>query len=190
MRLKQPGRQRRGAIIPLVAITLIALLGMVALAIDIGMVAVAKTQAQNAADTGAMVGVRTFNGQTGYNLANAPINAITAATQNKIFSSYVTGSPGSIANPSADTYTSGAVTVECGGYYYIYNDANPASEGFQITIPGKAATEPYTAVRATITTTSPIFFGAIWGATPFNVKAHAIAAHRPRDVLIIMDLSG
>src|SRR6266480_3504387 len=114
MRLIDSRQKRRGAVIPLVAITLVALMGMVALAIDIGMVAVAKTQAQNAADTAAMAGIRTFNGQSGYNLTNAPVNAVTAATQNKIFSSNVSGDPASIANPSADVYTSGAVTVECG----------------------------------------------------------------------------
>ncbi|MBI1832152.1 MAG: hypothetical protein HYR84_11960 [Planctomycetes bacterium] len=190
MRLQPTQQPRRGAIIPLVAISLIALMGLVALAIDIGMVAVAKTQAQNAADAAAMVGVRTLNGQNGYNLSNAPVNAITAATQNKIFGTAISASPGSISIPSADVFTSGAVTVECGGYYYIYNDANPSTEDFKIVIPGKVDSEPYTAVRATITTTSPVFFGSIWGASPFNVKARAVAAHRPRDVVIIMDLSG
>jgi hypothetical protein len=190
MRLKDPRKIRRGAIIAYIAAFNVFLLAMVAIAIDIGMVAVAKAQAQNAADVSAMAGVRTFNGQSGYNLTNAPINAVTAATQNKIFSSAVTGNPASIANPIADTYTSGSVMVECGGYYYIYNDANPSTEGFQIVIPGKSSTEPYTAVRTTITTTSPIFFGSIWGASPFNVIARAVAAHRPRDTVIIMDVSG
>ncbi len=190
MRITQTSVKRRGAIIPLVAICLVAILGMVALAIDIGMVAVAKTQAQNAADIAAMAGVRTFNGQTGYNLTNASVNAVTAAVANKIFNANITGNPASIANPSTDVYTSGQVTVECGGYYYIYNDASPSTEGFQIVIPGKSGTEPYTAVRATVNSTSPIFFGAVFGASPFNIKAHAIAAHRPRDVVIIMDLSG
>ncbi len=182
--------QRRGAILPLVALSLIAIMGLVALAIDIGMVAVAKTQAQNAADVSALAGVRTLNQQAGYNLPTMQVNAVTAATQNKIFNTAISGNPASIANPSTDKYVSGAITLECGGYYYVYNDSNPATEGFQLVIPGKAATEPYTAVRATINTTSPVFFGAVFGASPFNIKATAVAAHRPRDVVIIMDLSG
>ena len=190
MRLRDPRNNRRGAIIAYIAAGNVFVLALVALAIDIGMVAVAKTQAQNAADTAALAGVRTFTGQAGYNLSNVPVNAVTAATQNKIFSNYVTGDPKSINNLSTDVYTSGSVTVECGGYYYVYNDNNPSAEGFQIVVPGKSASEPYTAVRVTIQTTSPIFFGSIWGASPFNVKAHAGAAHRPRDVVIIMDLSG
>src|SRR6516162_6801806 len=190
MRLRDPRNNRRGAIIAYIAAGNVFVLALVALAIDIGIVAVAKTQAQNAADTAALAGVRTFTGQAGYNLSNVPVNAVTAATQNKIFSNYVTGDPKSINNLSTDVYTSGSVTVECGGYYYVYNDNNPSAEGFQIVVPGKSASEPYTAVRVTIQTTSPIFFGSIWGASPFNVKAHAGAAHRPRDVVIIMDLSG
>ena len=46
--------RRRGSVLPLVVISLVALVGFVALAIDVGLIAVAKTQAQNAADTAAM----------------------------------------------------------------------------------------------------------------------------------------
>ncbi len=190
MRLQNQKTIRRGAIIPMVAICLVAILGLVALAIDIGMVAVAKTQAQNAADAAAMAGTRTFNQQSGYNLTSVPKNAIMAAVANRIHSATIKGDPNSVVSPSTDVYTSGDVKIECGGYYYIYNDSNPAAEKFDIVIPGKSASEPYTAVRATITSTSPLFFGNVFGASPLNVKATAVAAHRPRDVVIIMDLSG
>jgi Flp pilus assembly protein TadG len=62
--LRQP---RRGSILPLVAICLIALIGMLALAIDLGVLAVARTQCQNAADLGALAGVRTLNGAANNN---------------------------------------------------------------------------------------------------------------------------
>ena len=81
--------------------------------------------------------MRTFNGQSGYNLTNASVNAVTAATQNKIFSSNVSGNPASIANPSTDVYTSGDVNVECGGYYYIYNDANPPPKNSRSSSPAR-----------------------------------------------------
>src|SRR4051812_1808580 len=122
MKLRNTPNRRRGVIIPLVALSLVAMLSLVALAIDIGMVAVAKTQCQNAADSAALAGVRTFNQQSGYNLSNAPINAVKAATANKIFTSYVVGDWSSVAATGTDVYTSGNVKIECGGYYYIYND--------------------------------------------------------------------
>jgi len=80
--------------------------------------------------------------------------------------------------------------VECGGYYYVYNDSKPAAEAFTIVIPGKASTEPYTAVRATIQTTSPIFFGAVFGANPFTVRPTPSPPIGRANVVIIMDLSG
>src|ERR1022692_4254939 len=99
MRRQQKRSIRRGAIVPLVAISLVAVLGLVALAIDIGMVAVARTQAQNAADSAAMAGTRMFNQQAGYNLTNVPVQAVTAAVANKIFSTKVVGDPANITSP-------------------------------------------------------------------------------------------
>src|SRR5438270_13139577 len=77
---------RRGAIVPLVAISLIALLGLIALAIDIGLVAVARTQAQDLADAAALAGARQLNGDAtvNNNLAAALTQATTAASRNDI----------------------------------------------------------------------------------------------------------
>ena len=190
MRTIRQQQPRRGAIIPLVAMCMVGVLAMVALAIDIGMVAIAKNQAQNAADTAACATVRTFTGQTGYNLSAAPTAGVTAAQNNSILGSAVVCNPGSVTMSSADVYTSGQVTLALGGYYYIYNDSNPSTEAFNLVVPGKAAAQPYTAVIATINTTSPSFFGAAFGASPFNVIASATAAYRPRDIVMIMDMSG
>lgn len=190
MRRGTSRNKRRGAVVVTVAICLIAILAMVALAIDIGMVAVAKSQCQNAADCSAMVGSRTFNQQAGFNLGNVPKNAVIAGIANKLFNANFKGNPNSIQNISPDVYVSGDIRLEVGGYYYNYDDANPAKEGFKIVIPGKSATEPYTGVRATVTSTSAVYFGSVFGANPFNVSATAVAVHRPRDVVIVMDLSG
>jgi hypothetical protein len=169
---------------------MIALMGMLALAIDIGMVAIARSQAQNAADSAAMAGARTLNGASNYNYANMPINAVTAATDNYIFGTPVQGDPKSISNPSPDTYVSGQVTVYGGGFGYVYNDSNSSQEGFQLTMPGKPAGEPYSAVRVVVNSSSPTSFGRVLGLNSFNVQATSSAVHRPRDVVIIMDLSG
>ena len=48
------GRCPRGIILPLLAIVIVALVGFLALAIDLGMLAIAKTQAQQAADLAAL----------------------------------------------------------------------------------------------------------------------------------------
>jgi len=49
-------RSRRGSVLPTLGVCLIALFGFVALAVDLGMLAVSRTQCQNAADVAALVG--------------------------------------------------------------------------------------------------------------------------------------
>ena len=56
---------RRGTVLPLLGCCLIALFSFVALAVDLGMVAVARTDAQNAADVAALTGTRALNNKPG-----------------------------------------------------------------------------------------------------------------------------
>src|SRR4051794_7298964 len=158
MRLYTHTSKRRGAVLPLVAICTIALMGMLALAIDIGMVAVARSQAQNAADSAALAGARTITGSSGQNYGNVSVNAVTAAIDNNVFGSPIQGSASQVANPSSDFFTSGQVSVTCGGYSYVYSDADPSKEGFKLTMPGVPSGEPYSAVQVKIDTSSPTSF--------------------------------
>src|SRR5947199_7457534 len=98
-------QDRHGIVLPLVLISLVALLGFVALAIDLGMIAVARSQAQSAADASAMAGARTLNGDTtnNNNATQASANAIASATENSILSQAIQTSE---------------VTVNLGSYSY------------------------------------------------------------------------
>jgi len=184
--------QRRGAVLPLVVICIVALVGMVALAIDIGMIAIARSQCQNAADSGSMAGARTITGNkdNNYNYDAVPAKALMATSFNKIFNGTVQTDPANITKLGAYAYVSGNVKVEPGAYSYVYDDNDPAKEGFQIRIPRLDATEPYSAVKVTVSSTNDYAFGRIFGLSTFNTSASAVAVHRPRDVIIIMDLSG
>lgn len=181
---------RRGAILPLVAICLVGLMGLLALAIDVGLVAVARSQAQNAADAASMAGARTINGSATYNYAAMPVNAVQTAVNNQILGKAIVGDPNKIQTAGSDVFTSGQVTIQGGAYAYIYDDNNSANEGFKITMPGRPNGEPYSAARVTVAGSSSVNFGRIFGASSFPVQATATAIHRPRDVVIIMDLSG
>ena len=55
-------QRRAGTIMPFLAVTIVAILSMVALGIDIGLMSVARTEAQDIADLSAMAGARQFNG--------------------------------------------------------------------------------------------------------------------------------
>src|ERR1700737_3548153 len=83
--------RRKGAMLPLVVISLVGLLGFVALAVDVGVMMVARTQCQEAADSAAMAGAPTLDGDptTSNNKANAVINAKTAAEANWLLSQQV-----------------------------------------------------------------------------------------------------
>ena len=49
-------RRRNGSMLPLLAVSIISLFAFVALAVDLGMLAVSRTQCQNAADAAALTG--------------------------------------------------------------------------------------------------------------------------------------
>ena len=63
---------RRGTVLPVLGICLIGIFGFVALAVDLGMLAVSRTQCQNAADVGALVGARSLNNKPGVIDSNRP----------------------------------------------------------------------------------------------------------------------
>src|SRR5579871_5212370 len=115
---------RRGTILPLVALGLVGIVGFTALAIDVGMLAVSKTQCQLAADAGAMAGARTLDGNVANdnNYNNAGPNCVSAATACKVFASNVLSSN---------------VTYQIG--YYTYDSINgvfgPILPGSGITLP-------------------------------------------------------
>lgn len=184
---------RRGAIIPLAAFCMVGFMVLLALAIDIGMIAVSRSQCQNAADTAAMAGARTANGDsaTNYNFSAIPGGALDAALANQILGQYVNdGKKTSLASVNAYTYLAGQVLVEVGSYTYEYNDGDASKEKFTVDIPRKDTNEPYSAVRATVQRKSDYFFARVMGMPPFTTSATAVAVHRPRDVIIVMDLSG
>ncbi len=162
---------RPGVVLPLVLISLVALLGFVALAIDLGMMAVARSQAQTAADAAAMAGARTLNGDTtnNNNYTSAVTNATTTATENMILSQSIQTSD---------------VTVDVGSYSY-----DTTQNKFVEMIP-RNPNDNWSLVRATINHTSNTDFSRIFGMNLFNTTATATAVHRPRDIAIVLDFSG
>lgn len=185
--------QRTGSILVLLVVCIIALFGLLALGIEIGTIAIGRSQAQNAADSAAMAGARTINGDSNdnYNLATAPTNAIKAGAVNSILGTLISGDPTKMVNTSTDSYSAGQISVVLGTYSYNYDDSNTANEGFKVVLPRSSnSTEPYAAVRATVTGTANVNFARVFGISSRSVQATAVAVHRPRDVFIIMDLSG
>src|SRR5690242_13169648 len=78
--------RRRGTVIAFLVVTLVVLVAFLGLAIDIGMLSIAKTQAQQAADLAALTAARTLSGDphTTYNQGQATTNAQNILTYNVI----------------------------------------------------------------------------------------------------------
>src|SRR5262249_43290 len=103
MRLTAP--RRRGGILPLVAVSIVALVALVAMAIDVGLLAVARNECQAAADAAALPGARPLTGDpaTDYNRGAAAGNAEKAALLNSV-----------LGTPLQDSQ----VTIQIGSYRY------------------------------------------------------------------------
>jgi len=162
-------KARRGAIIPLLAVSLVAFFGCVALAIDVGRLALAQAQCQNAADVAAIAGARSLSTGSAANQATATTNAQNAA----------------IANPILGvTLTAPEIAVTNGAFHY-----DPIAQTFAPQFP-PSGTDNYSLTQVTITHYVPGTFSAIFGANLSTITATATAAHRPRDVAIVLDYSG
>lgn len=172
MRKPSQASLRKGAVLPLVTICLIALFGFVTLAIDVGMMAVARSQAQSAADISALAGARTLNGQSGNNVTGAVAEAKDAATSNYVLGAKVTESQ--------------VVVAQAGVYRY-----NASAQRFTadfVNPPGSS--EAYGAMQVRITTSQLTYFGRVLGTNSLAISAESTAVHRPRDIAISLDFSG
>lgn len=163
-------RRRRGSILPIVAVSFVALCGFAALAVDVGMIAVAKTQIQNAADSAALSAARTFDGSGDSSLlSSATQNANNAGTVNKVLGKSVTSSQ---------------ITLRHGAYHY-----DPSAQKFVPQYPA-VAPDNYNLTEATVNHSAQSAFASVLGLTSFPITATAVAAHRPRDVAVVLDFSG
>jgi hypothetical protein len=155
----------------MVTVTLIGLLSFAALAIDLGLMVVARTQCQAAADAAALAGCRTINGSQGNNVPAAIAMAQSVATSNTVLNNSIT--PAQVAN------------VQAGIYQY-----NTSTNSFQAIFgqtPG--ANQNYGLLQVQIVTQQPSFFANIMGVQSMTVGAVATAVHRPRDIAIVLDFS-
>lgn len=176
-------KRRRGTILPLLAVSFVALCGFVALAVDVGMMAVAKTDCQNAADSAALTASRTLNGGTTSMVPSATTNAQTAVRNNQVLSG---------------PFQTSDLVLTFGTYHYdltsqlfqIYDpsDTNPNLSLRALVQPSSGETLNMT--RAVVSHTAGTAFAKVLGISSFTISARAVAAHRPRDVSVIFDFSG
>ncbi len=163
---------RRATVLPLLAVTLVALISFVALAVDLGMITIAKAQAQNAADLATLTAARTLSGDptSNYNQSAATTNAQNILSFNNILGQAIQSSQ---------------LQISYGTYDYNQN-----TQTFNTNFPPTSGM-PLTAVSATVVSNNPAAaFSTIFGIQFLpNVTSVSTAVHRPRDIALVMDLS-
>jgi hypothetical protein len=170
-------RPRRAAILPLTVLCLVALVGMVALAIDLSLLALARTQAQNAADAAAMAATRTLDGNaaTNNNISAALTNGVTVAKQGMV-----------VGQPITDSQ----IDLEIG----VLNPTSAAPYFAGSSFTSTAAAPPSGAnwgmAKVTITGSMNTNFATVFGISSLPYAATSQAIHRPRDVALVLDFSG
>jgi hypothetical protein len=151
-------KNERGVTIVLVAFSLLALLGMAALAIDIATLYVAHGEAQRAADAAALAGAKMF-AFSGYTSASATVPAADICQS---------GGPGAPAAANRQAEAVAAQNLVAGQAAVVQNitcDTTPANPQIAVTVH-----------RAAL----PSFFGKIWGGAANSVSATAVAeAYNP-----------
>ncbi|MDB5305810.1 MAG: von Willebrand factor type domain protein [Gemmataceae bacterium] len=169
---------RRGTVLPTLGVCLIGLFSFVALAVDLGMLAVSRTQCQNAADVAALVGTRNLDNKnptsTTYdNNRPAAVAAATAAVPANIHLS--------------TNFTSAQVqSVTAGVYGY-----DPVAQTFSVTYPtAPPAGNSWTAMQVVVSVSQPTYFMRVMGVMTMPSGAQAVAVHRPRDVAFVLDMTG
>jgi len=174
MRRCYPDRfRRRAAVVVQVAVMSTLIMGFGALAIDVGMLYVTKTDLQAAADSAALAGAAQLaapNGNDPESLARAAAKEF--AERHRAFGSQI------VLDEQAD--------VEMGKAVF-----NPQTEKFEF----QPASTHYDSVRVTVRRTEdwenamPLLFGNIFGASEQALAARAAAVLIPRDIAVVIDLS-
>lgn len=183
--------RRRGTFIPIVALCLVGLFAFTALAIDLGILMVMRTDCQNAADSSALVGTRMLDNKPTSTNNNA-VEAMKAAGR-------------SVDNNillNVNFQNSNIVSIQTGTYDY---DTSVTPNVFKITnystswtpaggsqpAPGAAPSgKSWTAMVVEVTGTQPTFFNKVMGVNSMTTGARAVAVHRPRDVAVVIDITG
>ena len=166
-------KSRKAAILPMLAVSMVALVGIIALAVDIGILAQTKSQIQSAADAAALSGSRGLTGDTTTDNNRAAVNGLALST---VQASTIMGK----------SLQASQLTTQVGYYNY-----DAVLGKFQTVFTGsKPATENWSTVKSNITFSQPTSLAKFFNYSAFSATATATAVHRPRDLAIILDFSG
>jgi Mg-chelatase subunit ChlD len=181
----QGGRCRKGAIIVLTALFLVAIMAVLAMTIDLGYLLSARSELQRATDAGALAG------------AGAIVDGADVA-QTKAFEFFARNPVGGTALYQPDNWQTLAeqwLAQHPDDFKMTLGNWDPTRPpGSDPTQDGRFYTDPNTLPSAiwlqTQRTDVPSFFARALGIDSFQVSAQAIARYQPRDIVLVLDFSG
>jgi Flp pilus assembly protein TadG len=184
-------KRRLGATVPLFAILLIPLLGMLAFSIDIGYIALVRTGLQIAADAAALAGAEKL--QKLYVQYTLPVQT----HQNAILSAATTNTPGSpmeAAEKFASFNKAGnvSITVANQDVSFGFTDAQGTYQANYSAYNGDFPNSISVITRRDKTKNTPVspFFGAIFGFPPKELETTATATIYSGDVTSLQVIEG
>ncbi len=178
--------RRRGNILPLLALTITMLFAFVALAIDVGMLTIARTDAQSACDASALAGSRVLNNRPGHmDNDKADAETVAANTVKQNINVFMNANKKYNATENMTGFADGGASVTIGQFNY-----DSGTQRFSPTFPTTSGGNSWTAMRVRLRGDNPTFFAKVVGINSMPWETFAVAAHRPRDVAIILDYSG
>jgi hypothetical protein len=171
-----PAPRRRGAILPCAAFLLVVVLGMVAFAVDVGWIVLARTQLQTAADAAALAGADPLmDYYVQYQLAG--MNTSTSSTQSTIISNAITAAKNKAVTWASYNGAGGVSSltlnksdVECGytdssGNYTPYSSGQPFPNTVKVTM----------RMDSSANGSLGLFFAPVIGNNSTDLKANAAA---------------
>src|SRR5262249_19032372 len=148
MKMRPVTRGRPGTIIPFLALAIVALLAVVALGIDLGVLTVARTECQNAADAASLAGSRILNNKPTAVENDKDLALVTAreVVKENLFLNY-------------NFQDSQILTLRVGIFDY-----DPITQRFQPSYPSsRPAGKSWSAVEVVVEANQPTFFARVMG---------------------------
>lgn len=167
--------RRRGNVIVLSAMLMVALMAMIAFSVDTGYIYTMQTQLDRAVDAAALAGAQDLIDGT----SAAQAKATEYLVRNPVGSSMTFVDESQLASQLATFQTEHANDLQM-----QYGNWDPATQTFT-----ESSVSP-AALQVTMTYPNlPFFFGRVLGKDTFTISSSATAMYQPRDIMVVLDYS-
>jgi len=170
--------RRRAAVIVQVAVSSTLMLGMGALAIDVGMLYSAKSEIQVSADSAALAAASKLAGGSG----DVQTAAVAAADQYASMNTVLGLTP----RVYAEDVEFGQAIPDAGYQKFHFQAAAQSWDAVRVTVRHMASSQPSDKPPLTV----PLAFAKVFGVAEQELQARASAVLVPRDIAVVIDLSG